>query len=321
MLPSVRPRRTWVVAVAIAALVLAALLGFNPLEPGPADDEARAGTVTFHEGGLVFEAPAAWKVYRYENVSSFTSVVAYLATVEVPDPCIRGPNSISCGVGFRLEPGTLAVTITASSFPGGTALDNPQADAVRIEVGGLPGLREAAPPFPGAGADASVEWRFARPGSINNWFLIRADVRGPGEEGLLAAVERMVQSVRFDPPLVPLDRSAVGRATALAAVSRFLDEQAEEDPTWACFPRTEGTRIGEITREPNGPALAAPLAVKCSTAIRPTEFEMWEVTLRIDWGRAGGQAPGRWKALLYGTGDDLGWSLQAESDPFPGAGG
>lgn len=314
-----RARLAWLVPIAIAVLVVAALLGFNPFEPPPADDGAHQGLATRHEADLVFEAPAAWTVYHYEVMSSFTSVLAYLGTVEVQDPCTRTATTVSCASGYHLEPGTLVVTITAAGFPLRNALTGAGPEAIRVEVGGLPGLRVAAPAFPGVDADSSVVWRFARPGSMDNWYEIRAEIRGPGEDSLLRAVERMVDSVRFDPPVVPLDVTAAGRAKALAAVGRFLDAQAAEDPAWACFPRTEGARPAEITREPNGPALSAPLTVSCSTALSPTEFEMWDVTLRIDWGPEAGHAAGRWLAHLYGTGGAEGWSEWAESDPFPGA--
>jgi hypothetical protein len=327
MSAAIRARRTWLAVAAVAALAFAALMGLNPLEP-PTDDGAtktggaatfgEGGLATFDNGALAFDYPASWRVFHYDVVSSFTSVLAYLGTVEVADPCRRTANTVSCGSAFHLEPGTLVVTITAASFPGRTALSGAGPDAVRVEVGGLPGLRLAGQAFPGVDADASVEWRFARPGLMDNWYEIRADLRGPGEAGLLLAVERMVDSVRFDPPVTPLDASPAGRAAALDELGAFLDAQAADDATWDCFPRLPGARDAVISREPYGPELAVPLAVRCSTAIRSNEFQVWEVTLRIDWGLTPGDRIGHWQATLFG-GRGQGWNVYTQSDAFPGS--
>jgi hypothetical protein len=316
------------VAVAVAALVIAALAGFNPLEspadgdrPTPDGNAAGGPTATLHEGNIVLDYPASWDVFHYEVVSSFTSIVAYLGSVEVRDPCVRTPNSVSCGAAYDLDPGTVVVTITAASFPGRTALDNPAPGARHMEVGGLPGLREQALPFPGVGADQSIEWRFARPDSIHNWYVVRADVRGPGTDAMLGQVQAMIDTLRWDPPLEPLDVGPLGRASAIASVGRYLDRVADDDATWSCFPRGPGARVAEIRREPSGPALSQPLTVRCSLAIEPSEFERWKVTLRIEWGLAGGQPSGHWQSVLYGRAEADDWSGTTESDHFPGSGG
>jgi hypothetical protein len=124
--------------------------------------------------------------------------------------------------------------------------------------------------------------------------------------------------VRFDPPVTPLDASAAGRANALDELGAFLDEQAADDTTWDCFPRLAGARDAVISREPYGAELEVPLAVRCSTAIRSTEFQVWEVTLRIDWGLAPGDRIGHWQATLFG-GRGQGWNAYTESDAFPGS--
>ena len=112
-----------------------------------------------------------------------------------------------------------------------------------------------------------IAWRFGRPDAIDNWYEIRADIRGPDVEAQHGRLARLIDSVRFDPPVVPLDVSAAGRAAALDLLDAYLDGQAADDPAWACFPRTEGAQVSEIRSEPFGPqpALRLPSAARpCS---------------------------------------------------------
>lgn len=138
--------------------------------------------------------------------------------------------------------------------------------------------------------------------------------------GALAAALLLTALMRGWPggPGPRLDEGAAGRASALDELEAFLDGQAADDATWDCFPRLVGARDAVISREPYGPELAARLPVRCSTAIRPTEFQVWEVTLRIDWGLAPGDRIGHWQATLYG-GRGQGWNVSTESDRFPGS--
>jgi hypothetical protein len=207
-------RRAWLAAAAAALLLLAALAGFNPLEeqPTPTDEDqepqffggsGQPAVLTLRDGDLGLDYPSTWRVFRYDVPSSFSRLVAYLGTIDVPDPCERTTAMLSCDRSFRLQPGSVVVTITAWGFPGRTAIDQPAPGAVRVEVGGLPGLRESQLPFPETGADEAIAWRFARPDSIDNWYEIRADIRGPGVEALLAEVQALVDSVRYGPATTP----------------------------------------------------------------------------------------------------------------------
>jgi hypothetical protein len=244
---------------------------------GSAPSTTPAPPARFDESGLTFDYPASWRVFHYENVSSFTSILAYLATVEVHDPCVRTPGSVSCGAGYALEPGTLVVTIEAASFPGFNILDVPPG-ARPITVDGLPGYVEDGDPIADPGATAVRTWSIARPGSIDNYVRITANVRTPNEGAMLDLVDRTVKGIRYNPPVVPLP---TGPGAALEAATTALKVMAAIEPgAWACFPPS-GERTTTVTTLPMGPALATPGEATCTTSIEATPLQMWRMTLEM----------------------------------------
>src|ERR1035437_9975101 len=55
--------------------------------PGPAGSAGAGDLRTFDEGGLTFTYPAAWHALHFSVNGSFSSLIATLATVDVPEPC------------------------------------------------------------------------------------------------------------------------------------------------------------------------------------------------------------------------------------------
>jgi hypothetical protein len=240
----------------------------------PAPDAT--GTATFHDEGLVFEYPAGWRIFRYQEVSSFTSLIAYLATVDVPDPCTRTPDSVSCGQNYRLVPDSIVVTVSANGFPGFNILDGQPVGSTALVVDGLPAYVEELPPGDRpAGADASLRWTIARPGSVDNSYSIQADIRGPDVADQLQQVKALVGSLQFDPAVVPLESGDA----AERAVTKALATLSATDPAWACFPGKPGVRQVRVTTMVSGPDLAEPQIASCSTRIDATELQLWRVTL------------------------------------------
>jgi hypothetical protein len=90
--------------------------------------------------GIRLAYPATWREFHYEVVSSFSSVIAYLGTVEVQDPCTRTATSISCGSGFKLPPGGIVVVVENHGFPGYDILEHPMDEGrgALVQVAGMP---------------------------------------------------------------------------------------------------------------------------------------------------------------------------------------
>jgi hypothetical protein len=245
--------------------------------PSPPSAPAGNGMAQFNEAGLVFDYPAAWRPFRYQVVSSFSNLIVYLATVDVPDPCTRTANSVACGQGYRLVPNSIVVSVTGRGFPGFNILDGPPPGATALVAGGLPAYVERlAPADAAAGADTSVQWTIARPGSVDNSYAIRADIKGPDVADQLHQVEALVSSLQFDPPVVQLEATD---AAAEGAATKALAVVASTDPSWACFPGKTGIRQMRVTALVSGPALAQPQVATCSTRIEATRLQLWRLTL------------------------------------------
>jgi hypothetical protein len=127
-----------------------------------------------------------------------------------------------------------------------------------------------------AGADSSTRWTIARPGSVDNFFTIQADIKGPDVAEQLNQVKALIASLRYDPAVVPLE---AGDAGAERAATKALATMASTDPAWACFPGRPGIRQMLVTAMPSGPVLAKPQIAACSTRIEPTPLQLWRMTL------------------------------------------
>ena len=194
--------------------------------------------------------PAGWRIFRYQAVSSFTSLIAYLATVDVPDPCTRTPDSVSCGQNYRLVPDSIVVTVSANGFPGFNILDGQPPGSTALVVDGLPAYVEELPPVDRpAGADASLRWTIARPGSVDNFYSIQADIRGPDVADQLQQVKALVASLHFDPAFVPLE---TGDAAGERAVTKALATLSATDrPGPASRASRESARCGSPRWSPD----------------------------------------------------------------------
>ena len=208
-----------VAAAAIALVVLALALsgGGLTLTPTGTPSSPPTGLAHFDEGGLVFDYPAGWRVYHYQEVSSFTSVVAFLATVDVPIPCATTVTSdsteIDCADRFVLAPDSLVVTVMANGMPA-FDINNVPAGATPLVVGGLPAYFETEP-VPSGGDTETLTWTLSRPGSVDNYYAIRAAIRGPHLGPFEAALHDLIAGLRYNPPVVPLP-TAVPPTAAVA---------------------------------------------------------------------------------------------------------
>jgi hypothetical protein len=233
----------------------------------------------FDEAGIVFDYPAAWREFHYDFQSSFTSLVAYLATVDVPDPCVRwtgspGEGGAECGARYTLGPNDAVVEVSADGFPGFNLLDTP-ANAAPLTVDGLPAWVEAGTGVPG---DQGWTWTIARPGSTDNFYRITATVHGPDLATIRAQLDALVASLHYTTPVaaLPTDPGAAERAARKA-----LSELVSQSPIWGCFPPPGQTRRAIVASLPNGPSLTAPKDTTCTTTIEPTRLQLWRMTLTM----------------------------------------
>jgi len=277
----------------------------------------------FQEAGLVFDYPASWHVYHYDMFSSFSTLVAYLATVPVRDPCTRTvtseSTSISCNASsYALEPDTLVVRLESWGFPGFNILDADPGGGARTTVGGLPAIR-AVEDRAFAGTIRTITWTLARPGSVDNSYKITAELRGPDLDRLEAQVDAMVASLRYDPPVVPLPAGPAGEAAMREAVARTLASLTTEYAGYGVFPTEPGTsRPCTVTQEPQGPELLRALDATCSTQVETTPLQLWKMTLTISWPATDAHAAGAQVRTIWLAPDGSVVGGSASGDPLPG---
>lgn len=241
-----------------------------------------SGMRTFNESGLLFEYPASWREFRGQSVSSFSTLIAYLGTVPVDASCSSKPSNggieTQCHEDYQLMPNSLAVAIRANGFPNFTVLDVP-AGATSMVIGGLPGYQEVGPSFPGdtSGAETVVTTTIARPGSIDNYYTITASLRGPDFDRLQAAVDALIGSLRFDPPVVPLP---AGKDAAAIAGTRALTILRRDTPSWGCFVAVGSSRM-VVDSVPMGPSLTRPQLATCTSTMEATPLQLWRMTMTM----------------------------------------
>jgi len=176
-----------------------------------------SGLRTFDEGGLTFAYPTAWQELHFSVDSSFSHLIADLATVDVPEPCATTEDSvgtrIDCQDRFHLSPDSLVVQVVSGGSPGFDILRTP-AGATALTVDHLPAyMQELAPDDPAVGADTSLVWTLSNPGAEGNFYMISALVRGPDLGPIKAQLQALIASLRYDPPVAPSPQPSGASAT------------------------------------------------------------------------------------------------------------
>ncbi len=270
------PFWAWIVGAWLVASC--SLVPRTPLAtPGPPSSPA-GDLRTFDESGLTFAYPAAWRELHYSVNSSFSSVIAYLATVDVPDPCITTVEpsftSIDCANRFVLTPGSLVVTISSNGMPSFDLSDSRPAGATALTVDGLPAYRETVPTD---SADQGLRWTLSLPGSVDNFYTIDAQLRGPGLDEMRAQLDALIASLRYDPPVTPLPS---GTAVMAPVEAKALAALVKDSPVFGCFSLT-GPKTMLIDAMPYGPPLAHPQVATCTLTIEASPLQMWRMALSI----------------------------------------
>jgi hypothetical protein len=170
----------------------------------PSSRVDRTVRLSFPAYGLSFDAPVVWRQARYDESSSFSSLIVYLSTEPLHRPChpipaMRG-GLISCGWPLeQLRPGGVLVAWTGFGRPGIRLLSQlgtpttisghaarvvtGPADEICARVGGQIWVR------------AAISQQAT--GSHDQLLQMSACLRGPGVEAAEVAVHRMLDSVRI----------------------------------------------------------------------------------------------------------------------------
>jgi hypothetical protein len=166
---------------AVLLLCATAVVGSCGTNPPPT---SAGGLRIFDEGGLTFVYPGAWQEFHHPVVSSFSTSIADLATVDVPEPCTSRPVAWGgietvCVDQFGLTPNTLVLHVVATAFPDLGIVPSRPPGAIVLLVGGRPAYMERrAPDDPAVGADSVVRWTLSRPGGTHQ--LLHARSLDPG---------------------------------------------------------------------------------------------------------------------------------------------
>ena len=189
-----------VTASAVAWLALAAC----GLDPAPSSGGSPSTPAPRHFDGeaLSFDYPGAWSDATFDVVSSFSSVIVYLSTSPLSDPCERTPGSITCDRNAVAALGADGVLVEWSrqSFPGWTF--DPTKGRLTTVGGQAATLEQVAPSEGGCGSIGGERELVVTIGDVPpnwNWTEMRACLRGPSLDRLQAQVEAMLGTVTWKP--------------------------------------------------------------------------------------------------------------------------
>jgi hypothetical protein len=205
-------------------LAACALLSATPqVTPGPPSSSSASDLRTFDEGGLTFAYPGAWQELHFTVDSSFSHLIAVLATIPVPTPCATAVTAsfteIDCTAHFQLVPHSVVVQVQEGGMPGFDISHVPDG-ASPMTVDGQPAyLRDTSGPAlttdePPVGADLVRTWTLSNPGALDNYFEIDAFIRGPNLGSIEEALASLVASLRYDPPATPTPTTRDGQTPA-----------------------------------------------------------------------------------------------------------
>ena len=182
----------------LASIVLAAC-GNGP-SPVPAATPSAPATGHFAGDVLSFDYPGKWGDASFDVTSSFSTVLVFLSTAPLSDPCDRTASVIACvrNPVTALESNGVLVEWSRQSFPGWTF--DPTKGRLTT-VGGRQATLEQSVPSEGPcqeiGGERELVVTIVDPTPDMNWTGMRACLRGPSLDDLQAQVEAMLASVTW----------------------------------------------------------------------------------------------------------------------------
>ena len=276
----------------------------------------------FSGDGVSFDYPSAWHLYPARQAFTMGSSLAIVGTADLSACPTQGLSiDVNCAYSAKLAPGDIAVFVGTGANPAGSILDFAPPGGFKEYIDGMPAAATTNGPLAVTGQEEGRAWTIGMPGVLDNWYVIRAAMRGPGIDKLRQQADALARSLRFDHPAPTLPTDAASMASALSKGIDAMDRDARESShskMYACFSRTpDSSAQATIEDGPGGP-LAGPLVVTCSVSIKATVIGQWEVTLSVGWAAGPGYAAGVFRQLLYlDAGGALG-SLRSLTDTsFP----
>lgn len=280
-----------IAAIAFVAVVLAALWprGAPPgpqagggvtaqATPTPSPSATTAPTATampspvlahFVGGGIGFDYPAEWGASHETVLMTMGSTFGELR-----------------------PPGGARVVVGTSASPMANFLEfEPEGGWTRW-VDGLPAVLTVTHPISANPAAQSWAFLFAMPGAIDNWYAIYADLRGGlGVEKVRTQLDALTLTIHYDRSIERLPSGPAADAFAADLARRAVVElQRRGWPPDQCYPIEPGTSRRDVISLPGG---VQGLPVTCSTAIEPTDLQLWRLTLTIAWDAGPGYPEGR----------------------------
>lgn len=146
---------------------------------------------------LRVQYPSSWDVYNFGVGTTRSNVLAVLSSMALEPPCEGDGKAVVCdATNYQLVPNAVVVSVEAVSSPIPISLEEfARGDQVRLgftnAVFGVFGDER------GTGADRTLVWTVER-GVANNFYEVRAEIRGPDLERLEAQVRQVVESLRFN---------------------------------------------------------------------------------------------------------------------------
>jgi hypothetical protein len=205
---NVKRRSMFLIALVLAAAVAIALLldhfAFAPRKSYPPPNavitRSCLETKALRSGGTSFRYPSCWTLSNYTEGSMFTTVVAFLTTQPLHNPCKTTRSGIStivsCGFPLKkLKHGGLLVTFIEGGMPGWTIAD----ETGRHLVIDHHAARETLIKKPHGSLGATVEYWIMIGRSVpDNYYEFEVFFRNPGVSKDQKLLQQMLSSMRID---------------------------------------------------------------------------------------------------------------------------
>lgn len=185
------------VGLLIAALLVsvAVAVGLRALPDGG----KFVGTAHYASEDVSFDYPADWYEHSYEKEFSFSSSIVFLATARMHNPCVvtkrANGTETSCGLPVdHLHPDGAVIEWSANGFPGIT-IDGQGPGGTKI-AGRPATLHEEKPgDCDYLGADVTIYADVSRDAAGDNWYEMRACLKGPNLDELRRQISSMLTSL------------------------------------------------------------------------------------------------------------------------------
>ncbi|MDX6217418.1 MAG: hypothetical protein QOG99_3002 [Frankiales bacterium] len=220
-------RRTFAAVTAAGmavCVVVGAVIGWQQRQGQPSvlgsDTGPPVTTQTYPQWGFSVERPLGWTAYPYTVSASLFSVIGYLSTDRLTDPCAKTSGGFTCGGSGdlvlleHLSRAGVLVTLGNSGSPGVTSITAFPGEATTI--GGEPARVDTPTSISSQcqtmGGATEIRAVIARPDAADNFLTVTACLADPSVDSR-KEVQRLFDSLRFIRVLA-LDTHPTGSGSA-----------------------------------------------------------------------------------------------------------